>query len=883
MHMPKNNPAARVTYTLCLCAFVPLCLLRAASAGEVSFTAKPTVTGDGDKTKITFTVSAPTDVEMAVLAADGRVVRHLVAGVLGGPNPPPEPLKAGLAQSIAWDGNDDSGKKAAGGPFKIRVRLGMSPQFDGFLLDNPDSLGPVLTAATGPKGSLYVFHADGTTGCGHWGSNKIKVFSRDGHSQKVVMPFPADLPAERLKPLGVFQDKDGDLVPHIHHMLRFSFYPGTPWRMAGQAPAVDSTGRIYWMVLGPALAALDADGGVPADGVVGPRLLPEVKDLAMANEYRLGAGYPCLAVSGDDKFVYFAGLKTGDGKSYRDLPCVFRVDAAKRGPGEAFVGKPDQAGTEKELLTAPMGLAVAGGKLYVADAAADRIAVFNEADRAYVGEIKVKAPRTIGVDPATGAVYVCSAETHKSPALVKFEGFATGKELYRVTLQQWPAKWDPMGLHHIAVDASAKPVRVWGIKNGWLQTGKIFCAEDAGDKFVLKDDPRDPAPWAEGPRDLSIDRVRGELYVKSHTQSWYRIEEKTGKLLGSVQLQGLTGNPNRGTQLLADAEGKLNSYSWGGTGLQRFDRDGKPANWPGQQTHHLPVTGLMTYQLHNLAFLRPDELFVILPRVWKMKVEEPSNPPTNNNTTCVSVMGPDGKVKRTAVWQCYKGAIVRLDAKGNIYLADMVKPEGRSFPEFFDGKIQPPPAQTGTGDDRYYYSYMYGSIIKFPPEGGAIWYRKDLPENAEGEPPAELLAKPRVKVSAHDGYRTLVPAELQGALWYRFGFAPYSATSASCALTCMCEGGGFDVDAYGRVFFPNTGQFRAEVVDTNNNPIAIFGKYGNQDSGGPAAKVKKPEVPLAWPLTVAVSDTHAYVADTLNRRVVKVRLAAAVEESVEVK
>jgi hypothetical protein len=99
----------------------------------------------------------------------------------------------------------------------------------------------------------------------------------------------------------------------------------------------------------------------------------------------------------------------------------------------------------------------------------------------------------------------------------------------------------------------------------------------------------------------------------------------------------------------------------------------------------------------------------------------------------------------------------------------------------------------------------------------------------------------------------------------------------------MCEGGGFDVDPYGRVFFPNLGQFRVEVIDTNNNPITTFGKYGNQDSGGKDARVKTPAIPLAWPLTVAVSDTHAYVADTLSRRVVKVKLNYAAEESCQVK
>jgi hypothetical protein len=73
----------------------------------------------------------------------------------------------------------------------------------------------------------------------------------------------------------------------------------------------------------------------------------------------------------------------------------------------------------------------------------------------------------------------------------------------------------------------------------------------------------------------------------------------------------------------------------------------------------------------------------------------------------------------------------------------------------------------------------------------------------------------------------------------------------------MCEGSGFAVDPFGRVFFPNLGQFRVEVIDTNNNPIATFGGYGNPD-------------------------THAYVADTVNLRVAKVKLAYAAEASAAV-
>ena len=80
-----------------------------APAGDVTFSAKPAATKAGDGLKIVFTVSAPTDVEVAVLSADGKVVRHLAAGVLGAKNPPPEPLKAGLSPEIVWDGRDDFG------------------------------------------------------------------------------------------------------------------------------------------------------------------------------------------------------------------------------------------------------------------------------------------------------------------------------------------------------------------------------------------------------------------------------------------------------------------------------------------------------------------------------------------------------------------------------------------------------------------------------------------------------------------------------------------------------------------------------------------------------------------------------------------------------
>ena len=100
-----------------------LLLAGTAGAADISFTRPPVAVKAGDRLTISFTVSKATDVEVAVLNAKGEVVRHLAAGVLGGKNAPPEPLKQGLAQDLVWDGTDNRGKPAAGGLFLVGLSL----------------------------------------------------------------------------------------------------------------------------------------------------------------------------------------------------------------------------------------------------------------------------------------------------------------------------------------------------------------------------------------------------------------------------------------------------------------------------------------------------------------------------------------------------------------------------------------------------------------------------------------------------------------------------------------------------------------------------------------------------------------------------------------
>ena len=62
-------------------------VMAAESLAPPSFTKKPTAAKVGDKLRIEFSVDRQTDVAVFIENGGGKIVRHLVAGVLG-PNRP---------------------------------------------------------------------------------------------------------------------------------------------------------------------------------------------------------------------------------------------------------------------------------------------------------------------------------------------------------------------------------------------------------------------------------------------------------------------------------------------------------------------------------------------------------------------------------------------------------------------------------------------------------------------------------------------------------------------------------------------------------------------------------------------------------------------------
>jgi hypothetical protein len=194
------------------------------------FTRKPAATRDGNGLRITFAVARETDVEVAVLDGAGKVVRHLAAGVLG--KNAPEPFKKdSLDQQVSWDGQDDAGKPAAGGPFKVRVRLGVQPRLDRILGRNDNTLsGAICALAVNPKGEIFILLSDPFRG-----RSEMRVLDREGKYLRTIMPYSASTPEARSEPVGHVKI-DGRRQPLVFNGQGHNLYPMAAG-LRGQTPA----------------------------------------------------------------------------------------------------------------------------------------------------------------------------------------------------------------------------------------------------------------------------------------------------------------------------------------------------------------------------------------------------------------------------------------------------------------------------------------------------------------------------------------------------------------------------------------------------------------------------------------------------------------------
>ncbi|MCX7804555.1 MAG: hypothetical protein N3A38_05120, partial [Planctomycetota bacterium] len=426
-------------------AWLPVFLPVVASSAEgrrASFAEKPSATAERGRTVIRFAVSASTDVEVSILDARGTVVRHLAAGVLGGEKPPPAPLKPGLAQEIEWDGRDDYGAEAKGGPFRAQVRIGMGIRLDAIAGGDPyayysKEMGQGDHAAwriTGleakPDGTVYVLG-----NANNYGPPALRAYAADGRYLRTVYPPPAGKPVEKMRGWGVTVRRDGTYAPLYNDLsspaLSKTIICGIRGRIARLLPSPEPDSLLIEEDY--RLMRIGTDGTAPENPMLEGLL---VSDPPIA---RKGAppvvGPLQMALSADGRYFFLSGIfaASGDGKGrtgaektgfWRDGQ-VFKVDAASR-RGSVFFALPEKdviadldlrgkssiADFKYGTYAALQGVAAdRDGRVFVCDRQNRRVLVLSGEGK-IERELVVEYPDAVAVHPRSRILYVTVRTGH---------------------------------------------------------------------------------------------------------------------------------------------------------------------------------------------------------------------------------------------------------------------------------------------------------------------------------------------------------------------------------------------------------------------------------------------------------------------------------------
>lgn len=844
-----------------------LSAVTAAHGAQPSFVAKPTAARDGETVKISFSVLAPTDVEVAIVAADGKILRHLAAGVLGCTNAPPRPLKPGLEQTLVWDGKDDLGRPAAsvdstGRPSaqKVRVSLSTSGRLGKVLFDERGIAWSPRAATVGPDGLVYVLeeHAQAKS------TFLLEAYTQEGKYVKTVMPYPANLPPERLGGLPRTKLPDGRWLPIVQHAGFRDLYPESTGMRAQRMP-ITSKG---WIVLVNAAAThnsgnkldqrllvVDTDGGTPRGSYLGPPTSAE----------RRPYGLCWVALSPDERWIYTSGqLKDGsydDGFGSPPHQVVYRVGWDDKDQAKPFIGELHKAGNDETHFNAPRGIDTdAQGRLYVCDWGNNRVAVF-DAEGKWVGKIDVEAPDQVGLDRKTGAMYVLTVrkvDKAEQIKLVKFPGIGKAGV---AEVNVGPPYCT------LSVDSSGKDVNIWLARTfgeAAAQKRGVEKVEDRSSNSGPTQGCGTLSPPVEVIKhrtltdayQIAASMVNDDVFIHGYSDHVFaRVDGKSGEVLTFPKVRGhdVGVGPNGEMEVLL-----MSSYSPSLVDIYQYDRDGNPVSFAGGTTNFirkLPGNKWGHGCTGSKGFsVSPRGDIVVIGALEK--------------TYGLLIYGPDGKLKDAAAVKGLSGTdgSPMMDLAGNLYVAAAAKRPDEIVPKPFDSAK--PPGR--------YYPWMYGSVIKFPPSGGSIYYKS--PEAKPGEWPPTGAEKMMKLVSNMRGTDALA----QGALWSCGGFTVTPASNWSVG-GCGCYTSRFGLDYFGRVYIPDVGQFAVRLADSAGNEIVRFGDYGNADSGGQGSRITTPSIPLAWPLAVSAGKSGVYVSDFINRRILRVDLVHAAEATCEIR
>jgi hypothetical protein len=293
----------------------------------------------------------------------------------------------------------------------------------------------------------------------------------------------------------------------------------------------------------------------------------------------------------------------------------------------------------------------------------------------------------------------------------------------------------------------------------------------------------------------------------------------------------------------------------------RFTRDGQAAPWPG--TGSYMVTGLDAPDQSTRGHCPgPDNSLYVLHYAKELDKQCYS-----------SAMGVskivDGRVVKRNIVLIYSGVTdLQVDLKGNIYIAAKIKPKDSLVPGFIEedslaGSYDRTWAGGGFTDtitQKFWAKLAYGSILKFDSTGGSVVL------TGAGCTPNALDPASDTLMGGSGGQETYA-ARARGLKWMYYGYS-HVLSHGSRGSLCWCHSTRFDMDRFGRIFFPNTFQHEMTAIDANRN--LVF-RLKNRDVSAAA---------IGLGHHIEVTDRALYVADHYNNQVVSFTLEADAEETV---
>ncbi|MFC1671841.1 hypothetical protein ACFL01_01770 [Planctomycetota bacterium] len=451
-----------------------------------AFTAKPKVKLVArDKYEVTFGIKGACDVAVGLIDKDGKIVRHLAAGVLGANAPEPF-QKNTLDQKIHWNGKDDLGYYVKE-PEKLRVRvqLGLKPVFHKMLgPSDPHNLPGYVLGIGIDKDGAYVF----SRGKGAHNNVHLRKFDRDGKYLMTLAPPPSNLSLEKVAGRGSIEYAPEKISHHGPEIPADMGYDGNVlpglggMSIADLQPAVIKK-RIFFTNTGPSgysgkgtistLFYVYTDGSTDVRGMKGTPLGAKIN---------ISHIWPRFASSPDGKWLYMIDMTHA---------AVFRGDVDGGGELEPFIGNfkmgrgtvQSTMGSDNKSLNAPKGIDVdSKGRIYIGDSLNNRIQIFSP-DGKHLKTIKIDRPRLVKVHPKTNAIYV------------QHLGRVKGRTVSRVTKLTSFDKPEPeyfidgYSTSCMALDSWSRKPRVW-VAGGLHRQGSTTTAlyADRGPSVIILED-----------------------------------------------------------------------------------------------------------------------------------------------------------------------------------------------------------------------------------------------------------------------------------------------------------------------------------------------------------------------------------------------------------